>query len=158
MANQLFNNGRYQEASENFEQIASFMEAEHRPNAYHFYLFAARARSMAGDDDASVALMEKGLGLLIRDNRRSELERVGARLIQELIDRNRNAEADKIKEFLAQNSIDIHSANQEAPIPEGVNVPTHCPSCGAVIYGVGIEWLNKKTIMCSYCGTPIKID
>jgi len=158
MANQLFNNGRYQEAGELFEQIAAHAEAEDSPNAHHFYYFASRAKSMCGNDLAAVELVLKGLGLLIRDKRWSELERTGIQVVQELIDRDRYAEATQIRTFLTEQKIDISHNLNRTELPIFGNLPTFCPNCGATIYRVGIEWLNKHTAICNYCAAPIKVE
>ena len=35
-------------------------------------------------------------------------------------------------------------------------LPTHCPSCGAVVKPDEVEWLDEITAECGYCGSPVR--
>ena len=158
LAIQLINNGRHDEAAELLIQLAMLAEKENWPNAHHLYIFAARSKSTSGDEKTAVTLLQKAFGLLARDNRRSELSRIGNRVFHELVDRNRLEEANQIRDMLLKLQIDVDITQRETVEGDSTALPTHCPLCGAPIYLTSIEWINRKTVVCNYCASPIKIN
>jgi hypothetical protein len=155
-ANFAFDKGEYGRAAELFEQIAQTATARGGPRAPLFHLQAGRARILAEQKSLGMPSLKRGLELLSQRRQFQKLHQAGTRVITELNERGLQEEASEIETWLttilpSTPSFDSPEVQAKRPI-----LPTHCPSCGAAVRLDEVEWLDKITAECAYCGSPIR--
>ena len=156
-ANALMAEGNYPAAAEAFERLARGAEARHGPRAPHLYLRAGQARILAGQVDEGMQHVRHGLEMLASASRWPVLQRSGERVVSELKERGLDKEAQEISDYLKATL----PADFEASAPAGRAgrhpvLPTHCPGCGAPILPDEVEWVDRVTAECPYCGSPVR--
>lgn len=157
-ANQWMANGNYAAAATAFEDLAQGTERRNGPRAPFFFLQAGRARMMLEQYDKSVAHFKHGLTLLIDSGRFTLLYRAGTRIVQELKDRGRDAEAREIAALVHGNTLAIsESATQQLP-SEKLTLPMHCPSCGGPLRSDEADWIDDITAECPFCGSSVRVQ
>jgi hypothetical protein len=155
-ANFAFDKGEYGRAGELFEKIAETAAARGGPRAPLFYLQAGRARVLAGQTALGMPSLQRGLQLLAQRRQFQRLQQAGLRVISELNERGLMKEAAEIETWLttilpSASSFDNPKASAKKPV-----LPTHCPSCGAMVRPDEVEWLDEVTAECAYCGSPLR--
>jgi hypothetical protein len=157
-ANRLLKNKKYPEAAEAFEQLAEAAHAVEGPRAPMFFLQAGRARFLNDQPNLGLEHVKQGLQIFADRGDLHRIRRAAVRVIAELNEYNRNAEAIKIRDFMnnllpagiKQLHEDYHAGGKRP------RLPTHCPSCSAVINPEDTEWFDEMTAECSYCGSPVR--
>lgn len=152
-ANFAFDKGEYGRAGELFEKLAETTFARGGPRAPLFYLQAGRARIRAGQTALGMPSLQRGLELLAERGQFTRLYQAGMRSSIELRERGLDKEAVKISAWLR--SV-LPSEPASASLSQRPVLPTHCPSCGAMLRPDEVEWLDEVTAECAYCGTLIK--
>ncbi len=154
-ANQLFISGEYAEATQAFEQLARGAEERFSERAPFLYLEAGRAAILDKQNQTGVAHLRRGLTLLASQGRYPRMQRLGARIVEQLNERGLTEEANEIATLLTANTpredLRGESATAKKPI-----LPTHCPNCGGAMHVDEIEWLDEITAECAYCGSPVR--
>jgi hypothetical protein len=156
VANQMIESGNYVSAAEQFEAMARLDEARGGQCAPQYYLQAGRARILSGTIEAGLAHLKYGLSLLAGRGDWLRLHRAGRRIIAEFNQRGMSAEANDISGFLKSNLPGNFSAPKESSPAEKPILPAHCPSCGAALRPNEVDWLDKITAECAYCGSPVR--
>ena len=155
-ANQMLESGNYQEAAKRFEAIARTAESRGGPRAPQFYLQAGRARILAGQNEAGLAHLKRGLSMIASHASWPHLHRAGNRAVAELNQHGLADEANEISEWLkASLPENFDAASYATPVKKPV-LPTHCPSCGAAVRPDEVDWLDDITAECNYCGSPVR--
>jgi hypothetical protein len=152
-ANFAFDKGEYGRAGELFEQIAQTAAARGGPRAPLFYLQAGRARILAGQTTLGMPSLKRAFELLAQQRRPLRLHRVARRVISELEERGLEREAADVESWL--NNASFHEPSTDTSEKRPV-LPTHCPSCGAMVRPDETEWLDDITAECAYCGSPLR--
>jgi hypothetical protein len=92
-----------------------------------------------------------GQGRLVR------LEKIAHNIIQELRHQGLTLEADEIAKVLSNNlPSPLQKAERPSSSKQKAILPTHCPSCGAIVRPNEFEWLDEITAECDYCGSPLR--
>jgi hypothetical protein len=152
-ANFAFEKGEYGRAGELFEKIAETAAARGGPRAPVFYLQAGRARILAGQAHLGMPSLRRGLELLAERKQFPRVEHAGQRAVSELNEHGLQREASEIEIWLNNVLPSVPSSASPATRPV---LPTHCPSCGAVVHPDEVEWLDDVTAECAYCGSLIR--
>jgi hypothetical protein len=153
--------GEYESAAEIYERLAGGAEQRGMVRrAPHLYIQAARARLRSGRVDRAEGLLYYGLKLLLESEQWGALHRVGHAAIEEYIHLEDQVSADKLHSWLDEVLVDIpdsayHSGALEERRP---TLPEKCPFCGASIRPNEIEWLDKITAECLYCGSSVQAE
>ena len=155
-ANFTFDKGEYGRAAELFEQIAQTADARGGRRAPLFHLQAGRARILAGQTSLGMPSLKRGLELLAQHRQFQKLHHFGRRVIIELNERGLKEEASDIETWLQTISSPIPSFDSPKAAAKKPILPTHCPSCGAAVRPDEVEWLDKITAECAYCGSPLR--
>jgi hypothetical protein len=157
-ANQMLESGNYKEAADRFEAIARTVESRGGSRAPQFHLQAGRARILAGQNETGLAHLKHGLSLFVQRSAWPHLHRAGNRVVAELRKHGLTDEVNEISEWMRENlPANFDSVHYAAPVKKTV-LPTHCPSCGAVVLPDEVDWLDDITAECAYCGSPIRED
>jgi hypothetical protein len=156
-ANALMTQGDYLEAAAAFEDLAARAEARGGPRAPLFHLQAGRMYVLAGQGQAGVPHIKRGLEQLAANGRYGKIHRFGQMAVQELTERGLTAEAQEIAAYLKM-TLPAKPEEEEA-VPERPPVlPTHCPSCGAPVRSDEVEWMDDVTAECLYCSSPLRAE
>lgn len=155
-ANQLMASGDYTNAESAFSELAQRAENKFPQHAPAMYIQAGRAAILSQQTKKGLAHFRSGLTLLGTERRFARLEKVGNIILAELREQRLNAEADEIEQVLKNNLPAFDSSNQTSQPKKKVILPTHCPSCGAIIRPDEVDWLDEITAECEYCGSPVR--
>jgi hypothetical protein len=160
-ANQLMEGGNYPAAANAYEQLARGAAERGGPRAPHFFLHAGRARILAGQVPAGMALLEQGLVMFATQNRLPELHRAGPRVVNELKGRGLTAEAAQIETLLTRSFPGGIPAAVSGPAPAAGKtpvLPTTCPGCGGPLRSDEVEWVDAATAECPFCGGAVRAE
>jgi hypothetical protein len=158
-AHRLMANGNYPAAAEAFEGLAQRAEARGGPRAPNFYLQAGRARILAGQTEVGVNHLKHGLEMFAAASRWPNLSRAGNRMVNELNQRGLSQQAQEIADYLKSTLPTGFEA--EAGTASGaatLSLPTNCPGCGGPLRPDDVEWLDRNTAECPYCGSSIRAE
>lgn len=156
-ANQLMANEKYEEAAIAFKELAQRAEEHFPQRAPFLYMEAGHAAILSGGTKIGIANMWRGLTLLASQERFHRMWTFGQRAVDELRALKLNAQAEEISVLINSN------LPREVPTTPIANtkrptLPTHCPSCGAAIRSGDVEWIDKVTVECDYCGSPVRAE
>jgi hypothetical protein len=157
LANQAFEAGDYAQAARGFTALASAAETRGGPRAPQFHFQAGRASLLAGQKQDGLDHLQRGLSLLSERGDTARLEAAGKRITAELEARGFHTEAGQISAWLAAN-LPEGRASPPPAAPRPAALPTHCPSCGAIVRPDEVEWLDEITAECTYCGSPLRAE
>jgi hypothetical protein len=152
-ANELMDAGHHAEAAVAFEEIARRADARRIPRAPHFHLRAGRAYFLAKNPEKGMPHLKKGLTTIATHYQWEPLQRLGQRAVDELNELGYQAEADEIAAFLVEKLPAGEAPPSTASHP---SLPTHCPGCGAPLLSDEVEWVDRNTAECLYCGSPVR--
>lgn len=155
-ANQLMANGDYADAESAFYDLAKRAENKFPQHAPAMYIQAGRAAVLSNQNKKGVTHFRSGLTLLGTERRFARLEKIGNIILAELRARGLNTEADEIEVVLKNNLPSFDTSKQNAQPQKQTLLPTHCPSCGAIIKPDEVDWLDDFTAECEYCGSPVR--
>lgn len=154
-AHDLMAHGNYPAAAEAFEQLARGGEARQHPKTGQLYLQAGRARILAGQKDAGLAHLKRGLGSMTAFPR--ELLQAGNRVVDELNQQGLSAEAQEIAEWL-KTTLPAPPAGMGAAPARKPILPTTCPGCGGPLRADDMEWIDDATAECNWCGSAVRAE
>lgn len=161
-AHELMASGNYAAAAEAFEQLARAGEARQHPKTANMYLQAGRARILAGQKEAGIAHLKRGLEKMARMGLHGQLFHAGGRVVTELNEHGMSAEAQEIAAWLkatlppAPQGMEM-GAGASAPARKPI-LPTRCPGCGGPVRADEVEWLDEVTAECNWCGSPVRAE
>jgi hypothetical protein len=157
-ANQFMANGDYANAESAFYELANRAENKFPQHAPAMYIQAGRAAMLSNQNKKGLAHFRSGLTLLASERRFARLEKIGNIILAELRERGLNAEADEIEGVLKNNLPSFDTPKQNPQPKKQILLPTHCPSCGAIINPNEVDWLDDVTAECEYCGSPLRAE
>jgi hypothetical protein len=120
------------------------------------FLQAGRARILAGQVPQGLAHLKTGLQMLAGRGRWARFQRAGQRAVAELRQQGLDSEAKEILDFIQAHLPQDFDLAMPPALARRPLLPTHCPSCGAVVEPDEVEWLDEATAECDYCGSPIR--
>jgi hypothetical protein len=157
-ANQLMAAGQYAEAASIFEQFARGALQRNGPRAPQFFLEAGRARVLAGQVPAGVALLKQGMTIIANRGNFQRLTNVGRRFVDELNQRGLKAEATDIEAWLKQTIPGGFAPGPATGSAKPRLLPTNCPGCGGPLHADEVEWSDEATAECPYCGSAVRAE
>jgi hypothetical protein len=119
-------------------------------------LQAGRARIYAGQIALGMPSLRRGLALLHQGKQYPRLHKASQRVVAELKERGLTKEVAEIETFLHSASPPMPAIVAQPAPADGPLLPTHCPQCGAALRPDEVEWLDKSTAECAYCGSPVR--
>jgi hypothetical protein len=166
-ANRLFSQGKFLQAAGLYEALAHRALEQHRPRTPQLFLLAGRANLLGGKKYEGVEHLKTSLRLLANAGRWEDLDRIGARVVEELEERGFNDEAQQVSAFVQALKAEAEDAGQLATtvVPSHstahttrLNLPTNCAACGASVHPKEVEWADERTAVCSYCGNMVRAE
>jgi hypothetical protein len=102
-------------------------------------------------------MMHKGLDILVESKRWFALQRAGRRSVEELtvwgLSRQSEELDDWLKRTLPKDTLDKRLDKVQA---RRGHLPLKCPKCGGALRSDEVEWINRDTASCPYCGSTIR--
>ncbi|MBN2085348.1 MAG: hypothetical protein JW748_08975 [Anaerolineales bacterium] len=161
-ANRLFAGGQFGPAAEKFEMLAKAAGASRLPFAPRLFFQAARANWRLGQIPQGMQLLRTGLGILLTAGAIDRVRQIASSAADELDQLGLAPEAAEVRKFLADIPASAGAAAEASGMPPAEPahpiLPTNCGQCGALIRTEEIEWIDRLTAECAYCGSPIRPD
>jgi hypothetical protein len=157
IANQMYDQGQWAQAAEQFECLASAAIEHTFPQAPQLFLRAGRARIAAGESEIGIGHLHQAVHLLGQFGQIRRLNLLRPRLIRELKEYGFEREAVELDQA-------IHKVLDQYGPPDGEiepagpanRLPGKCPSCGGTLRPDEIEWIDACSGVCSYCGSVVQ--
>lgn len=157
-ANELMAGGNYPEAAKAFELLADGAMSRGLLHAPILFLQAGRCRVLAGQVPSGMALLKRGLALLVERDQLMKLQNAGPRVVADLKRLNLTAEAAEIEAYL-KSVLPGGLAAPAASAPARPRLlPTSCPGCGGPIRSDEVEWIDEATAECPFCGGALRAE
>lgn len=148
----LFEQGRFIEAAQTFENLAQIAAARSGPRAPRFYMQAGRSYLHARQVQKGMALLEQGKNLAVARSQLTPLVPLAAHIQVELQQLGLPEQANQVAAWLAG----LPAAPAPLSPPARPVLPLHCPSCGAPVHPDQVTWLDVQTAECTFCGSPLR--
>lgn len=156
-AHDLMHAGKFQEAAQQYGALAKGAEKRRLPQAPQLFLQAGRAWFEAGDSQAGLACIQRGLNILELLRRFQRLNVIGSRIQTELNERGFAHEASVIGSYLEQIRKDHELTDLLIPREiKGSKLPANCPQCGGSVIPDQVERFEDGSAQCDYCGSVIQ--
>jgi len=156
--------GQHSQAALLFERIAyGARDLGMTRRAPPLFFQGARAHLLAGNSEAGAEMLWQGLKLLANEERWDQLERAGARIVDELERIGEAALAEEVSEWVEKALAEQGFARREIE-PAGQKeiirgrLPINCGNCGVVLRLDEVEWIDSSSAVCTYCGSIIRTD
>ncbi len=162
-ANALMAGGQPRQAAELYDELAQMAEARAMPKRVALLnVQAARAWLAAGDEQAAVERAKRGLGAFIALGQGARVARLLPEVTARLRQRGYVQAADELERDLqaqlARAGIDAAAvASVGAAVGRG-SLPASCPHCGAPLRPDEVEWVDRASAECPYCGMIVKAE
>ena len=152
-ARKLFDEGKFEEAAEAFDELAQGAEERGMVfQAAHLTLQAARCYLKLDNLDAAYERGMQGLELFKEAGRPDVARGFAEKMVEVLREKGRAAEAEALEREL----------KQLPPAPRrGVRrgeLPGKCSQCGAPIKESEVAWVGPSSAECPYCGSVVKAE
>lgn len=160
-ANQLYQQGKYEEAARLFNDLADRAGSRGNPKAPLLYVQTGKSYILAGNNSIGYEILLKGFGILVQQQRWHDLQRMGYRIISDLRQQGIEDVAKQIENWLEKNLVVQDSTSKISPDPDNFQkkraiLPLSCLSCGAAVYPDEVTWVDEITVECNYCGNLIR--
>lgn len=150
-ANAALGRAEFALAAAEFEALAAEAEGLGHPRALALHLQAGVAWCRAGEPALGLPHIQRGLTLLAsRDPERARL--IGERLAGDLAAWGLADESGAVRAELSRTSVAAPATDPSEPLPR---LPAKCPQCGGNVHPTEVEWADRQTAICDYCGSPI---
>jgi hypothetical protein len=160
-ANDLFDIGDFQGASQLFDELAQSAMSRNGPAVPHLFMQAGRAKILAGKVQEGIDDIKHALDVFAQRKEWVRLIRIRSRAVQLLKENGMEQEAEDIGTYLSdQVPGDLSSLQNREPINPILKaksmLPVSCPGCGGPIRSDQVEWVDEVTAECPYCGRIIR--
>ncbi|HEY5984400.1 MAG TPA: hypothetical protein VIU38_13100 [Anaerolineales bacterium] len=155
-SNELISAGEFVQAADGSEELANTADARGGRRTARLYLEAGRARVRAAQGSRGLELIQRGLGLFAAAGLWRRLTLAGTRLAAEFDDLGFKHEAQQVRLSMDALTPVSDPASPGTIVSSRLQLPTHCPGCGAPLRPDEVEWLDEATAECEYCGTPVR--
>ena len=153
-AMRLWEEGRFAEAAEAFEDLSRGAEEEGRLfQAANLLSQAARCYLRLEDVDAAHERVLRALDLFQRAGRAGAARRLLERTIAVLREKGREDQARALERELSQ-----LPAAPSRPVGRRGELPGKCLQCGGPIKEAEVTWVGSSSAECPYCGSVVKAE
>ena len=157
-AHRLMEVGDHANAAVIFERLARGAHDRGILNtAPHLFLQAARANLLAEKTDRGLTMMCQGLEILAKSKRWLALQRAGRRSVEELTVWGLSRQAEELADWLEKTlPKDTLEARLNQVQSHRGQLPLKCQNCGGTLRSDEVEWIDRDTASCPYCGSAIR--
>jgi hypothetical protein len=146
--------GRFLEAARLFEDLA--LRAAGRGNwgpAAHLHLRAGLSFLEAGQVKPAVEHGRQALGAILRAGRPAQARHLFQQILQALESHGYHEQAETLRQEVAAR---LGGALPPGPPGPRLQLPAHCPQCGAPLRPGEARSLRPDVVQCSYCGALVQ--
>jgi hypothetical protein len=156
-AHDFLTQGKYAQAGELFEQLATASQSRGFPRSSHLFLQAGLAQIYGGEAEIGINNVEHGFQIMHNRNEWRKIVISSQRIHQRLVEEGFADEAQLLKMMLAtivpEDQIFQFPSNSVEP---KVNLPLKCPQCGGTVHPAEISWIDRQKASCDYCGSVLE--
>jgi len=157
-ANQLIANGQASEAAQLLTRLLRESESRGRPRlTANLHAQAARAYAAAKDEQNALSHAQSALSQFIQLNMLPRVPKFYANITRELQVNGMNASADALQKEFGAKAKELESQGFAAPAQHG-RLPPKCPQCAAPVKSDEVDWIDRNSAECNYCGSVIQTD
>jgi hypothetical protein len=153
-ANRLYQIGDYAGAASLYEGAAERAKIARPRQVPRLLIEAGRARLLAGQIEDGLHLTERGLQVLVEQQRWADLHRLGSLVEGGLRLQGFIQQADELQRWIQQ-TLGQQSVSQPGSHVQRVSLPEKCPYCGGNLDPREVEWVSENTVECAYCASLI---
>lgn len=160
-ANHLLEAGYPMEAGDVFVRISQLAEQYHRPiQAANLAARAAHAYLLGKAIDRATVQARQAIWLKLQAEDLPGAIRTGRRLFEEMEAQGYSAEAQALREeldtHLKKLGLSLAESQPEAAEVQKAELPAQCPACLGPVRSDEVEWIDKSSAQCSFCGSTLK--
>jgi hypothetical protein len=152
-ANQLMENNQAAAAAPILAGLAADLESSRPRRAANIHARAAHAYADAGLEQPALAEARSALRMFIKYRMNQRTPVFLANIHRKFTNKGMPNAAHSLE-------IEFNMAAGQAPAASLAHkhgpLPTNCPKCGAPVRAGDAEWLDERTLECSYCGSGIR--
>lgn len=158
-AHDLMDAGQWSQAAELFERLASAAEDHGLTQAPQLFLRSGRARIENGDRVIGIKHLQHAVHLFGQTGQIHRLYQIRLRLISELKQRGFDRDAveldSAIHDLLDRSTT---AGTHVDPQSSRGHLAVKCPSCGGTLRPDEMEWLDRLSGVCAYCGSVVQTE
>lgn len=159
-ANHLLEAGYPVEAGDVFVRISRLAEQYQRPiQAANLLARAAHAYLLGGAFDQATREARQAIRLKVQANDLPGAVRMTHRILEEMLTHGYSAEAQALRTELDSHlkKLGLSLAEyQPAAEVQKPDLPAQCPACLGPVRSDEVEWIDKSSARCSFCGSTLK--
>ena len=158
-ANRMMGDGDFAGAAAIFDFLADGAQSLGMWHGPQLFLEAGRAWMMAGEATHGLDRLRHGLRLMPEMGQSYRLPLVLSRIVRELRDRGFQSQANELdREFKG-----LLGGVSDSPLPVPATspmarLPAQCPQCGGSVLPNEVEWADRHSAICDYCGSLIQAE
>ncbi|MDE3090470.1 MAG: hypothetical protein KGJ80_13900 [Chloroflexota bacterium] len=157
-ANQMIANGQASEAAQMLTRLVQESESRGRPRlTANLHAQAARAYAAAKDEQNALSHARSALNQFVQLDMLPRLPQFYANITRELRANGMNASADALQKEFGDKAKEFESKGFAAPSQHG-RLPGKCPQCAAPVRSDEVDWIDRNTAECNYCGSVIQTE
>ena len=158
-ANRLMGEGDFAGAAAIFDFLADGAQSLGLWHSPQLHLEAGRAWMRAGEATPGLDRLRHGLRLMPEMGQSHRMPLVLSRILGELRDQGFQSEADELdREFRPLLGGVSDNPAPMAATPSMARLPAKCPQCGGSVLPNEVEWADRQSAICDYCGSLIQSE
>ena len=156
-ANQMLANGQTHDAANALAQVAGQMEQLNHPRrAANVHAQAAHAYADSRDEANALSHAQAALNLFLQFGMLRRASGFYANIVKKLRANGMNSAAETLmREF--DGKAKAQGAPDAGARPRG-RLPGKCPGCGAPVRSDEVDWIDRQSAECAYCGSVIQTE
>lgn len=155
---QMIANGQAKEAAQMLTRLVQESENRERPRlTANLHAQAARAYAAAKDEPNALTHARSALNQFVQLNMLPRVPQFYANITRELRANGMNASADALQKEFGDKAKELESRGFAAPAQHG-RLPAKCPQCAAPVKSDEVEWIDRNSAECNYCGSVIQTE
>ncbi len=156
--NQMIANGQAKEAAQMLTRLVQESENRGRPRlTANLHAQAARAYAVAKDEPNALSHARSALNQFVQLNMLPRVPQFYANITRDLRANGMSASADALQKEFGAKAKELESKGFAAPAQRG-RLPAKCPQCGAPAKSDEVDWIDRNSAECNYCGSVIQTE
>jgi hypothetical protein len=156
--NQMIANGQASQAAQILARLVQESENRGRPRlTANLHAQAARAYAAARDEPNALSHARAALNQFVQLNMLARVPTFYGNIVRELHTNGMAAGADALQKEFGAKAKELESKGFAAPTQHG-RLPSKCPQCGAPAKSDEVDWIDRNSAECNYCGSVIQTE
>ena len=156
-ANQMIANGQASQAAQMLARLAQESESRGHPRlTANLHAQAARAYAAARDEPNALSHARTALNQFVQLNMLPRVPNFYGNITRELRTNGMNTGADTLQKEFGAKAKELESKGFAAA--QHGRLPSKCPQCGAPAKSNEVDWIDRNSAECNYCGSVIQTE